>query len=138
MVDANKLSLNRTKSKIMLFSIKMNTQKHGKLEVGIGQDMFEQVSQFKYLGIELECHLSFVHQIKRICSKVNQRNGLLWRIRSFISTSLAKQLYQSLIEPHFLYLDYVYDGCGKTLTDQLQRVACSVKSRSTIFSIHPT
>ena len=79
------------------------------------------MTHFKYLGVTLDCHLTFTQHIRNICSKVSQHTGLLWRIRSLISQPLAKQLYVSLIEPYFLYLDYVYDGCNKTLSDKLQK-----------------
>ncbi len=36
---------------------------------------------------------------------------MLWRMRSFISETLAKELYTSLIHPHFMYGDIVYDAC---------------------------
>ena len=70
--------------------------------------------------MELDQHLSFNQHVDKVCGKVNQRTGLLWRVRPYISTNLAKQLYTSLIKPHFLYLDYIYDGCNKTALQNLQ------------------
>ena len=84
--------------------------------------------------MELDRHLSFEPHVKRLCAKVSQRTGLLWHIPSFISTSLAKQLYVSLIDPQFLYSDYVYDSCNETLRDKLQvsqnRAVLKADSRS--------
>ena len=41
-------------------------------------------------------------------------------MRSFISESLAKDLYQTMIHPHFSYADIIYDACSQTLSNKLQ------------------
>ena len=118
--DANKLNLNKSKSKTMLFTSNRNRLKDCNLNITVNGTALEPVKTFKYLGVELDATLSFESHINRVCAKVSQRTGLLWRIRSFINTSLAKDIYTSLIEPHFLYLDYIYDGCSKASSDRLQ------------------
>ncbi len=118
--DANKLSLNRSKSKAMLFCSNRHRDKDTQLNVTIDGEVLETVTSFKYLGMELDNHLSFSNHVDRVCGKVSQRTGLLWRVRPFISQNLAKQLYTSLIEPHFIYLDYIYDGCSKGASNKLQ------------------
>ena len=65
----------------------------------------------KYLGVNLDKHLSFEMQTDKIVTKVNQRTGLLWKLKSFINEALAKYLYLTGIHPLFLYCDSVYDGC---------------------------
>ena len=104
----------------MLISSSRNKAKDEPLCITIGGEQLEQVAQFKYLGMELHVHLNFNAHVNRVIGRVNQRTGLLWRVRPFISMNLAKQLYTSLVEPHFLYLDYIYDGCGKVAKEKLQ------------------
>ena len=41
-------------------------------------------------------------------------------MRSFITQSLAKYLYKTLIEPVFTYCDFIYDGCYQYDKDKLQ------------------
>ena len=118
--DANKLNLNKTKSKTMLFTTSKSKYKDSNLKINVGNETLESVNSFKYLGIELDRHLTFNNHVNKLCGKVSQRTGLLWRIRSVINTNLAKELYTSLIEPHFLYADYIYDACNKTASDKLQ------------------
>ena len=88
-------------------------------------------------------HLNFNSHIDKVCGKVNQRTGLSWRVCPFISLNLAKQLYTSLVEPHFLYLDYIYDGCGKVAKDKLQicqnnalRAILKTDCRHSMASLH--
>ncbi len=104
----------------MIFCSNRHKQHDESLNLCIGEEQLEQVTQFKYLGMKLDMHLNFNSHIDKICGKVNQRFGLLWRVRSIITLNLAKQLYTSLVEPHFLYLDYIYDGCGVTAKNKLQ------------------
>ena len=109
--DTNKLCMNSCKTKTMLFTSNHSNLKDQQLNITVNDEVLNSVSSFKYLGVELDRYLNFEQHMNKICSKVNERTGLLWRIRSFINTSLASELYTSLIEPYFLYSDFVYNGC---------------------------
>ncbi len=78
------------------------------------------MSQYKYLGVVLDPHLTFRLHAEHISKKCKQRVSMLWRMRNFISENLALSLYNSLIKPVFTYCDFVYDGCGKAVSKQLQ------------------
>ncbi len=87
----------------MLFCGSRSKYRDGELHVSannvdLDQDL-DQVDSVKYLGIELDSHLSFNNHIDKLCKKVKSRACILWRMRSFISESLAKELYTSLIHP---------------------------------------
>ena len=102
--DANKLSGNNGKTKVMLFSGSRSKHKNGKLNVPTNRsdnNILEQVTCTKYLGVELDDHLTFVDHIDKLCRKIKSRTCILWRMRHFINENLAKDLYQSLIHPHF-------------------------------------
>ena len=73
----------------------------------------------KYLGLYLDPHLNFDYHIKKLCSKVNIRTKLLWRVRNFISQDLALSLYRSLIEPHFGYCSFIIEGVSQTNINKL-------------------
>ncbi len=68
----------------------------------------------------LDPTLSFDTHIDKVCSKIKARTGILWRMRNFISKSLATELYSSLIHPHFLFGDTIYDGCNQSAKHKLQ------------------
>ena len=57
---------------------------------------------------------------KKLCSKVNIRTKLLWRVRNFISQDLALLLYRSLIQPHFGYCSFILEGVSQTNINKLQ------------------
>ncbi len=95
---ANKLKVNIKKTKSMLFR-SPHRHKDENLLLFFDQEPVEQVPLFKYLGVLLDPHLNFAEHVDHIVRKVNQRTRILWKMRNFISTNMAKMLYTSLIEP---------------------------------------
>ncbi len=118
--DANKLAMNLKKMKVMHFRHCRNLRSNRDLHISLNNEIVESVHHFKYLGVILDVHLSFETHIEKLCSKINSRNGILKRMRNFISKELAIDLYRSLIEPHFRYCDYIYTGCSLTNSRKLQ------------------
>ena len=80
----------------------------------------ESVNTIKYLGLQIDHHLTFDAHIEYISKKINQRNRMLWKMRSFISEDLAKYLYITLISPVFSYCDFIYDGTSQKNKQKLQ------------------
>ena len=78
-----------------------------------------------------DSHLSFDLHTSRVCQTVNVRSKLLKRIRSFITYDFAKTLYPSLIEPHFLYGNFLSEGTIQAnwmkLKTQQNCVLCTVE-----------
>ena len=97
-----------------------NVIKNVPISVSFAETPVECVSTFKYLGVHRDHHLSFKHHVTKICSKINARKGLLWRIRHFIPESLKKYLYTAPIDPHLKHFSIVIDGCSLTQKRKLQ------------------
>ena len=106
----------------MLFSSSRNPLKNVPLNIKQPRENthVEQCTEYKYLGIWLDPHLTFEHHMRKICSKVKARTGILWRMRPYIGQPLAYDLYSSLIEPHFTFGDIIYDGGTKGGKAKLQ------------------
>ena len=118
--DANKLSMNISKTKLMHFRHCRNIRNNVELEESIGGETIESVDHFKYLGVTVDKHLSFDVHIDKLCGKISSCNCLLKRVRNFESKDLAISLYKSLIDPHFRYSNYIYIGCSLTNMRKLQ------------------
>ena len=116
----NKLSLNISKTKAMLLCGNGSKLKHESLELKLNDVEIECVHDMKYLGVIIDRHLTFTSHINKLCGKISAKTGLLWRVRSFIDNNLAMKLYNSLIYPHFLYCNFILDGCSKTNRNKLQ------------------
>lgn len=77
--DFNRLTLNISKSKLMIISnsnqIKLKEMKN-LIKIEIGGVAMEIVSEYKYFGITLNESLNFVSHMKMIKTKVLQRTYL--------------------------------------------------------------
>ncbi len=144
-----KLSVNRDKTKCMLFSSNRYRDKnvHLNLNSSFNADdsdvTIEQVNTFKYLGVYLDSHLNFNTHCDKLGKCIRSRTFILQRMRNFILESLDLSLYKSLIEPHFSYADIVYDGCNVTHSKQLQvqqnqalRAVLNVDCRYSTSALH--
>ncbi len=117
---SNKLSVNCAKSNIMLFTSSRSKYKNDVIELNMGSQQIVQTEEVKYLGLFLDPHLSFNAHVAKICSKINVRTKLMWRIRSYINLELALTLYRSLIEPHLLYCNFLIEGTSQANLNKLQ------------------
>ena len=60
--------------------------------------------------------------IEKVCKKISSAIGALKRIRSFITTKTAVQVYFALMQPHFDYCCSVWDGLDETLSTKIQKL----------------
>ena len=93
---ANKLSINAKKTKICVYCSKRSQLKNDPIEIRIGNEILEEVDTMKYLGVNIDKHLSFDKHTDSVVHISNQRTRLLWKMRSYISEDLAKYLYTTL------------------------------------------
>ncbi len=91
----NKLSVNSSKTKVMLFTSSRSRHRNASLELKLCEQPIKQVREIKYLGLLLDPQLSFDTHIQKLCGKINSRTKLLWKMRGFIDMELAKMLYLS-------------------------------------------
>ena len=104
------------------------------LNIKLDNEDIKQVDHFKYLGVLIDRNLTFAQHVECIKGKINQRTGLLWCIRNIVDKNLARDLSQSLIEPHFLYCSQIYDACGVELCKQLQ--ICQNKALGAVLGVN--
>ena len=118
--NANKPSLNSSKTTALLFCGNRSPYKNFGLDIVSNGEHIESVTEFKYLGVTLDRHLTFKNHIAKIGKKVTQRTCILWKMCNYISQDLTKYLYLSLIHPIFTYCDFAYDLCNKGASHKLQ------------------
>ncbi len=104
----NKLTLNVSKTKLMIFGTQHKLRSVTDLSLHINNELVESVTVFKYLGVFLDQTLSFDHHIERVYKKTCSKVGLLKKVRHYIHHSTALTLYKSLVLPHIDYCDVVY------------------------------
>ena len=73
-------------------------------------------------GLTIDAQLSWSKHVDEICKKASSAIGALIRVRPFISTDVAVQIYNALILPHFDYCSPVWDCMSSYLSDKLPKL----------------
>ena len=102
-LEINKLSLNVTKTKFMVF----HTQhKHRAIKPPvpkINNTNIEKVEQFKFFGLTLDSNLNWKKHSDNITNKCSQIIGILNRLKQILPQNIKIMLYNALLLPHINY-----------------------------------
>ena len=97
-LKSNKLSLNVTKSKYMIFH--MPQRKIPDLQLIINNTQIERVSTFDFLGLTLNENLNWKSHIDKISNKISRSIGILNRLKRCLPIKPKLLIYSSLILPY--------------------------------------
>ena len=92
------------------------------IDISIDDRTIKRVDHTKSLGLTIDAQLSWSKHVDEISKKVSSAIGALKRVRPFIPTDVAVQIYNALILPHFDYCSPVWDGLSGCLSDKLQKL----------------
>lgn len=118
----NKLSVNCQKTVCMLIGSNHMISKKNVLRVSLNDISIDQVHHVKYLGVLVDEKLNWNLHIDNMLKKIGQMVGFLGRLRRFLSESVLKLIYSSLILPYFDYGDVIYSAAFRKYTDRLQKL----------------
>ena len=104
------LLLNAGKTKCMLFNRSLP-----------GSDL-EYVDNYKYLGVWLDCELSFQTHIKHLQSKIKSRISFLYRNIASFTHAAKHTLVKLTILPILDFGDVIYKIASNTLLNKLDAV----------------
>ena len=131
-LDLNKLSLNISKTKFMIFHCQNNNIPLPKLQ--IKEEQIENVSHFNLLGIELDTNLKWKIHTNKISKKVSKATGIIGRLKNYLPKKTLRILYFALINTHFDYGLLCWGHTSKMLT-KLQKKAIRIVTKSK-FNAH--
>ena len=89
----NSLFINVTKTEVMLFGESQRLAKVDQFSVSVNGSAIKRFTEFKYLGVIFDEHLSWKEHVKEIASKAGRRVGLLGRVRHYITTHSANAIF---------------------------------------------
>ena len=69
----------------------------------------------------MDGQLSWGSLADHACSKASAGIGLIRRIRPFVPLSTLKMLYNAIVLPYFDYSSPLWDNCGNTQKNRLQK-----------------
>ena len=102
-LKGNKISLNASKTEIILFRPKSQSNIIKHLNLTISGQYIGRISEVKYLGLILNEFLSWSTYYTLLKKKLNRAICLLSKVRHFTSQHLLKTLYYFLFNSHLIY-----------------------------------
>ena len=117
----NKLSLNASKTKFMVFDNQENMDTINVLDENLNSITIkeEKVRVKKYLGLIVDHKLTFVSHIDYIKKKITKRIGAMYKSKNLLPLKYRKMFANSLMLPHFDYLDIIWNKTTKTKLTEL-------------------
>ena len=76
---------------------------NGDLNVTVNSQQLTRVTNYRYLGIEVDEALGWQSQVDIICTKVSAGIGALKHIRSLVPRQTLLRMYEALVAPSFDY-----------------------------------
>jgi len=118
-LDVNKLCLNVGKSKFMLFHKPPKILPE--LTFYIRRNKIDYVDSFTFLGLVIDCQLTWKFQINSVAGKISRVIGILHKLKYLFPTHILKQIYNSLIFPHMHYCLLAWGSKCDTIIKQQKK-----------------
>ena len=111
---ANRLSLNVSKTKLVIFGSKNCNLMHVSLNIRLNRNSLEKSNVAKFLGIDIDSNLCWKSHISKVQHKIARVIGILYKIRYKINTETTLLIYNALIMPHLNYCNMSWSSTYKT------------------------
>ncbi len=120
----NRLILNTDKTLCIVLSTyqRKATVDNTNIAIKIGQTHIKQVDEAKLLGATIDEHLTWKPHISKMCSKISKKLGLLKRLKRCVPDHTLKMLFNSLVQPHFDYIDIVWGTAADIHVNAIYRM----------------
>ena len=129
-MNVNKLSLNVKKMKYMLFCIKNPHIEGG--NILLNGEIIDKVNHFKFLGVIIDSHLSWMDHVQHIRKKISKGIGILYKTKDYLKSDTLLTLYYSFVYPNLIYCIEVWGAITKgnliSLLKTQKRVVRMIKS----------
>ena len=108
---ANKLKLNIEKTKMICFRKKSAHFDPNDFKINLDNVELEIVDSIQFLGMTIDCHLTWEKHCHTVANKVSRATGILGRIKNFLPPQALQIIYDSLFMSHIQYGLEVWGGC---------------------------
>ena len=104
--QSNKLTLNVSKTKYILFRSKTMAVDFSMLKLKIGDENIERIGStcdtkyFKFVGLRLEEYLTWEYQINHVHGKISNGNFAISSVKIFLPLNVRLTLYNTLCRSH--------------------------------------
>ena len=106
-LNANRLSLNVDKTKLLLFHSKKKKMDY-EICIKINGSKLNPSDHVKYLGIFLDKNLAWDYHISQLSNKLSRSNGVMYKLRKYIPKQTLLSVYYSIFYSHLIYACQVW------------------------------
>jgi len=99
---SNKISLNVSKTELIIFRPRGKNLDY-KVDFRLNKERIYPSTSVKYLGLDLDEHLTWKNQTNILSNKLNKANAMISKIRHFVDTHTIKSIYFALFNSHLSY-----------------------------------
>jgi len=114
-LNANLICLNAKKTELIFFSSsrkKHNLKNNSKIQIKINNKRLYPTKVIKYLGVLIDCNLSWNIHIDELRKKLTRANGALSIIRHYVDNFTLKNIYYALFLSHLSYCCQIWGQNG--------------------------
>ena len=122
-LNINKLSLNKDKSKYMIFH--MNKKEIPSFSLKLGNSNIKKVDDFNYLGLTVDTNLNWKKHTEKVANRCSKKIGVLNRLKYVLPLCIKTMLYNTLILPHITYGIMVW-GYQRNRLNKIQKKAIRI------------
>ena len=122
---ANRLTLNISKTKFILFRNKTQSVDFSNLHLNIDNEEIERIGfgckeeSFKFVGIHLDEYLTFDHHVKYVRGKVAGAVFALSKLRNLLPKHIKYTVYNSLFRSH---IEFGVTAWGRSKSTNIKRI----------------
>lgn len=126
--QVNKLTLNVSKTKYLIFRNKSMPLDENACKLKIGNELIVRVGNkcedeyFKFVGIRLDEHLTWDFQIEHVNSKISSANFALNCVKNILPLNIRKLVYNTLVKSHLQYGIMSWGGCNNSKIHKLYKL----------------
>ena len=104
-------------------------KKYNNIELSVKGYVLIRTQVYKYLGVKLDCNLSFKQHVEYIRGIIVNKIRTLLRLRNFLPAKTFLLLFKTTILPHMDYAVLVWGSAGVTVIDELQDIQTKTLER---------
>ena len=89
------------------------------MDISVKGHVLTRTQTYKYLGVKLDCNLSFKQHVEYIRGIIVNKIRTLLRLRNFLPAKTSLLLYKTTILSHMDYAALLWGSAGVTVIDEL-------------------
>ena len=118
----NKLAVNETKTKYIIFNTKFNPKPPENFTVILNEKILERVSNTKFLGVFIQENMQWDTHITHVGNKLAKITAVLSRLKYQLPTTILKTIYNSLFSPYIMYGLSVWGSSPASHLDRITKL----------------